>query len=79
MPATTQPTPETETFDVEAFRADFPALAQDVYEDTQLAYLDNAATSQKPTAVIERPIGEGSGSRANGRTARSTPCPVSSS
>ena len=54
MPATTTPTPETETFDVETFRADFPALAQDVYEDTPLAYLDNAATSQKPTAVIER-------------------------
>jgi len=54
MPATTQPTPETETFDVETFRADFPALAQDVYEDTPLAYLDNAATSQKPTPVIER-------------------------
>jgi cysteine desulfurase/selenocysteine lyase len=54
MPATTQPIPETETFDVEAFRADFPALTQDVYEDTPLAYLDNAATSQKPTPVIER-------------------------
>jgi cysteine desulfurase/selenocysteine lyase len=54
MPATTKPTPETEAFDVEALRADFPALAQDVYEDTPLAYLDNAATSQKPTPVIER-------------------------
>jgi len=54
MPATTQPIPETETFDVEAFRADFPALTQDVYEDTPLAYLDNAATSQKPSPVIER-------------------------
>jgi len=54
MPATKTPTPETETFDVETFRADFPALAQDVYEDTPLAYLDNAATSQKPSAVIER-------------------------
>jgi cysteine desulfurase/selenocysteine lyase len=39
---------------VEAFRADFPALQQDVYEDTPLVYLDNAATSQKPTAVIDR-------------------------
>jgi len=54
MPATTQPTPSTASFDVEAFRAEFPALSQDVYEDTPLAYLDNAATSQKPTPVIER-------------------------
>jgi cysteine desulfurase/selenocysteine lyase len=54
MPATTQPTPKTETFDAETLRADFPALAQDVYKDTPLAYLDNAATSQKPTPVIER-------------------------
>ena len=54
MPATTHPTSETASFDVEALRADFPALTQDVYEDTPLAYLDNAATSQKPTSVIER-------------------------
>ena len=54
MPATTKPTPETAAFDVEAFRADFPALAQDAYEDTPLAYLDNAATSQTPAPVIER-------------------------
>jgi len=54
MPATTHPTSETTSFDVEAFRADFPALAQDVYEDTPLAYLDNAATSQKPTPVIDQ-------------------------
>ena len=54
MPTTTRPTSETASFDVEAFRADFPALTQDVYEDTPLAYLDNAATSQKPTPVIER-------------------------
>ncbi|PSQ80902.1 MAG: cysteine desulfurase CsdA [Bacteroidetes bacterium QS_1_63_11] len=54
MPATTHPTSEAASFDVEAFRADFPALAQDVYEDTPLAYLDNAATSQKPTRVIDR-------------------------
>ncbi len=54
MPATTHPTPGTASFDVEALRADFPALTQDVYEDTLLAYLDNAATSQKPTPVIER-------------------------
>lgn len=54
MPATQPTTTETISFDVEAFRADFPALKQDIYEDTPLAYLDNAATSQKPTAVIDR-------------------------
>ncbi len=54
MPATTTPSPVASQFDVEALRADFPALAQDVYEDTPLAYLDNAATSQKPTPVIDR-------------------------
>ncbi|MFB6247781.1 MAG: aminotransferase class V-fold PLP-dependent enzyme [Salinibacter sp.] len=54
MPATTSPPSDTAPFDVEAFRADFPALQQDVYEDTPLVYLDNAATSQKPTAVIDR-------------------------
>jgi cysteine desulfurase/selenocysteine lyase len=52
MPAPTQTKPVS--FDVEAFRADFPALQQDVYDDTPLVYLDNAATSQKPTAVIDR-------------------------
>jgi cysteine desulfurase/selenocysteine lyase len=54
MPATSSPPTDTAAFDVEAFRADFPALQQDVYEDTPLVYLDNAATSQKPTAVIDR-------------------------
>jgi cysteine desulfurase/selenocysteine lyase len=54
MPATTQPQTDTAAFDAEAFRADFPALHQDVYDDTPLVYLDNAATSQKPNAVIDR-------------------------
>ena len=50
------PAPPTDerTFDVDAFRANFPALAQEVYDDTPLVYLDNAATSQKPTVVLER-------------------------
>ena len=52
MPAPTQT--KTAAFDVEAFRADFPALQQDIYDDTPLVYLDTAATSQKPTAVIDR-------------------------
>jgi len=54
MPATTSPQTDAPAFDAEAFRADFPALQQDIYEDTPLVYLDNAATSQKPTAVIDR-------------------------
>jgi cysteine desulfurase/selenocysteine lyase len=39
-------------FDVEAVRRDFPILAQQVH-GRPLVYLDNAATSQKPTAVID--------------------------
>ena len=39
-------------FDVEAIRADFPALHQEV-KGRPLAYLDNGATSQKPRVVIE--------------------------
>ncbi len=38
--------------DVEAVRADFPALAQEVH-GRPLVYLDNAATTQKPRAVID--------------------------
>ncbi|HEX7044759.1 MAG TPA: cysteine desulfurase [Burkholderiales bacterium] len=39
-------------FDVARIRADFPALAQQV-RGKPLVYLDNAATSQKPRAVLE--------------------------
>lgn len=39
-------------FDVEAVRADFPILHQQV-NGHPLVYLDNAATTQKPEAVIE--------------------------
>jgi cysteine desulfurase/selenocysteine lyase len=39
-------------FDVERIRKDFPALDQTVH-GKPLVYLDNAATSQKPLAVIE--------------------------
>lgn len=41
-----------ETLDVEAIRQDFPILEREVH-GKQLVYLDNAATSQKPNAVIE--------------------------
>ncbi len=40
-------------YDVEKIRADFPALAMKVY-GKPLVYLDNAATSQKPLAVLDR-------------------------
>ncbi len=39
-------------FDVEKIRADFPILHQEV-NGQPLAYLDNAATTQKPHAVID--------------------------
>lgn len=39
-------------FDVEAVRAQFPALHQQA-RGQRLAYLDNAATTQKPQAVID--------------------------
>lgn len=45
------PFPETD-FDVEAVRRDFPILNQEV-NGKPLAYLDNAASSQKPVQVIE--------------------------
>jgi cysteine desulfurase/selenocysteine lyase len=40
------------SFDVESVRADFPILQQQV-RGKPLVYLDNAATSQKPQAVID--------------------------
>ena len=40
------------SFDVEAIRSSFPVLSRIVNNKT-LVYLDNAATSQKPAAVID--------------------------
>ncbi len=40
-------------FDVQQIRKDFPALNQEIY-GKPLVYFDNAATSQKPMAVIDR-------------------------
>src|SRR5881398_675543 len=40
-------------YDVERIRADFPILAMPVY-GKPLIYLDNAASAQKPSAVLER-------------------------
>lgn len=42
----------TGTIDLAAIRAEFPALAQHVH-GRPLVYLDNAATTQKPVAVID--------------------------
>ncbi len=43
---------KTEAFDVEKVRADFPILKRRVH-GKRLVYLDNAATTQKPKAVID--------------------------
>ena len=40
-------------YDVESLRADFPILDERPY-GKPLVYLDNAASAQKPRAVIER-------------------------
>lgn len=45
---------QTATFDVMRVRADFPVLHQRIYDGRPLVYLDNAATTQKPKAVIDR-------------------------
>ncbi|MFZ2066511.1 MAG: cysteine desulfurase [Xanthobacteraceae bacterium] len=42
-----------ETYDVDRIRADFPILASKVY-GKPLVYLDNAASAQKPQAVLDR-------------------------
>jgi cysteine desulfurase/selenocysteine lyase len=42
----------TTTFDVRAIRAEFPTLEQEVH-GRPLVYLDNAATAQKPRAVLD--------------------------
>ncbi|MEO0965199.1 MAG: SufS family cysteine desulfurase [Planctomycetota bacterium] len=57
MPASASPnaapgTQSTPTLDVAAIRDEFPILAQEVH-GKPLAYLDNAATSQKPRAVLD--------------------------
>ncbi len=42
-----------DTYDVDRIRADFPILATKVY-GKPLVYLDNAASAQKPRAVLDR-------------------------
>ena len=40
-------------YDLNAIRAQFPGLSQEVY-GKPLVYLDNAASAQKPAAVLDR-------------------------
>jgi cysteine desulfurase/selenocysteine lyase len=40
-------------YDVEKVRADFPILGRRIHDDVPLVYLDSAATSQKPLAVLD--------------------------
>jgi len=49
----THPTVSNGSYDVGKIRADFPALAMQVY-GKPLVYLDNAASAQKPRAVLDR-------------------------
>jgi cysteine desulfurase/selenocysteine lyase len=41
------------TLDTKAIRADFPILSQRIYDDQPLAFLDNAASTQRPRQVID--------------------------
>ncbi|HMN51219.1 MAG TPA: cysteine desulfurase [Xanthobacteraceae bacterium] len=45
--------PAKPAFDIAKVRADFPILSKEVY-GKKLVYLDNAASAQKPKAVLER-------------------------
>ena len=49
----THPAAKNGSYDVAKIRADFPALAMEVY-GKPLVYLDNAASAQKPQAVLDR-------------------------
>src|SRR5215471_3348161 len=49
----THPAVSNGSYDVGRIRADFPALALKVY-GKDLVYLDNAASAQKPKAVLDR-------------------------
>lgn len=46
-------TPATVPLDPEAYRPDFPILGTILHGDQPLVYLDNAATTQRPRAVIQ--------------------------
>lgn len=48
-----QTTAQTNLYDIEQIRKDFPVLSREVRPGVPLVYLDSTATSQKPLAVIE--------------------------
>src|SRR5690606_36983996 len=50
---TTHPAVVNDGYDVARVREDFPALAMQIY-GKPLVYLDNAASAQKPTVVLDR-------------------------
>src|SRR3954452_25582915 len=52
------------SYDVEAIRAEFPILSAQVY-GKPLVYLDNAASAQKPRAVIDAMVSTMAGGYAN--------------
>ena len=64
-------TPATSAFDPESIRGDFPILQTRLHAGTDggtgvpLVYLDNAASAQKPEAVIEAMVAAMRGSYAN--------------
>jgi cysteine desulfurase/selenocysteine lyase len=47
-----KPASPAASYDVEAARADFPALARMVHGNTPLVYLDSGASAQKPLSVL---------------------------
>jgi cysteine desulfurase / selenocysteine lyase len=49
----THPAVKNGAYDVARVREDFPALAMQIY-GKPLVYLDNAASAQKPSAVLDR-------------------------
>ena len=55
---------KTEPFDIERIREDFPVLKRRI-NGKRLVYLDNAATTQKPTAVIQTLVNYYSNYNAN--------------
>ena len=42
------------SFNTQKIREDFPILSRNIYKDIPLIYLDSAATSQKPSVVIDK-------------------------
>lgn len=53
METNIQGTTEKSGFDVAGIRKDFPILTEILHDGKRLAYLDNAATTQKPVQVID--------------------------